>query len=1311
MAEEERTFRAGFLRVGPYLFRYALAAFLFSILAACGNADTAGNQLDGDAGPSEIVAPGGSGDDGSPIPLAQSVAVFQSPLMGDSNINFEQISVEQGLSQSSVHAILQDHYGFMWFGTLDGLNRYDGYDIRVYKHDSEDPSSISDNMIKAIYEDSEGILWIGTSAGGLNRFDRESETFSRYQHDPEFEGSLGSNAVQSIFEDRYGDLWVGTSGGGLNKLDRSTGQITRYQNDPNYLYSLSNNTVQSIFEDGSGNLWIATYGGGLNRYDRESERFTNFQNEIGNPRSLINNYVSSVTQDEEGRLWVGTRGGVLHRFNLDNELFYRYQSGSIDPDSLADHAVSAIVEDRTGKLWVATNGGGVKLFDRQSGQFSHFQNDLTDPNSLSSNNVRSMFEDRSGVLWLGTDGGGVNKFSSSSMRFQHIQNDPGDPYSLSSNDVLAIHEDRDGDLWVGTLGGGLNRFEQDVGRLTRYSHEPKEPNSLSSNIVFTILQDAKGDLWIGTSSGLDRLDPESGLFEHFQNEPDNANSISHNVVLSISEDQSGVLWIGTSGGLNKYDPSTGRFNRFLNEPQDSRSLSRGSVRAIHDGGAGFLWIATDNGLDRFESKTGVFTHFRNDPNDPNSLSDDRVLAIHEDENGFLWIGTYGGGLNRLDPKSETFTNFREKDGLPNDAILGILEDEDGNLWLSTIQGLSRFDPSIEVFRNYDTRDGLQSNEFNVNASYEAENGKMYFGGINGFNAFFPGSITDNPYIPSIVLTTLTQGGESIDISQTEEGVNEVIFRWPNDFFEFGFSALSYSQPDKNQYAYQLTGYDQDWNYLGTRRTGRYANIPAGDYVLKLRGSNNDGIWNEDGVSLNITVVPPFWQTSWFRVLVAVTVIGGIALGYRLRVRGIEARTRELENQVEERTHDLELRTHELERRKNAAEGLREILIILNSNRSLEESLDYIVHQVAILTGADEVAIFKHVLDIGPSIIASFLSGPEPNKGIMVEPVASRLLDGHSVIYPNNVNHEEKTPISSHMILNGYKAILGLPLSIGSEPYGGLVLYFSQNRTFSDEDIELSSTFADQAMLAIANDKLRDRAEQTAVAMERSRLARDLHDAVTQTLFSASLIAEVMPAAWEADHDEGRHLLKELRQLSRGALAEMRTLLLELRPAALAEASIGDLLRQLADSLTGRTGTRVDLFIEGPCELPSEVHVTLYRIAQEALNNVVKHANATKVSVSLKCYPSALGGEPRSRATLVVSDNGDGFDPDCITSDCLGLTIMRERAQAVGVVLNIESQMGQGTIVTVRWKESMLDRLANGVQESGDVSSSSSTATE
>ena len=1294
MAEQDRKHRTIFNHPGSVFLRYVLFACLLTFIAACGSADTPSNPGELESRPSEIVAPGGTGPEENPIPLAPSVAVFQSPLMSSGNIDFEHISVEQGLSQSSVHAILQDQYGFIWFGTLNGLNRYDGYNIRVFENDPEDPSSLSDDMIRAIFEDSNGILWIGTSAGGLNRYNRETESFTHIQNNPESTDSLSSDAVLSIAEDSSGHLWVGTSGGGLNQIDGKTGEIRRFQNDPNDLTSLSNNSVQSIYEDNSGNLWIGTIGGGLNHFDRESGRFTSFQNEIGNPRSLVNNYVASIAEDEEGHIWVGTRGGVLHRFDPLNELFYRYQSGSIDPDSLVDHSVSAILEDRTGRLWVATNGGGVMLFDQQSGQFSHFQNDLTDPRSLSSNNVRSMMEDSAGVIWIGTDGGGVNKFSSSSMRFQRVQNDPADLYSLSSNDVLSFLEDRSGDLWVGTLGGGLNRFEIDAGRLTRFSHEPNNPDSLSSNIVFSILENQNGDLWIGTSSGLDRLDLDDGHFEHFQNEPGNTNSLSHNVVLSIGEDPSGVLWIGTSGGLNKYDPGTGRFTRFLNDPQDPRSLSPGSVRAIHDDGQGFLWIATDNGLDRFELKTGLFKHFRNDPDNPESLSDSRVLAIHEGDDGIMWIGTYGGGLNRFDPESETFANYRENDGLPNDAILGILEDEEGHLWLSTILGLSRFDPVSESFRNYDTGDGLQSNEFNANARFRGENGKMYFGGINGFNAFYPSSITDNPFIPAIALTSLTQGGESVEISQSDDGSNEVLFYWPNDFFEFEISALSYSQPDKNQYAYRLAGYEEDWNYLGTKRSGRYANLPAGDYVLQLKGSNNDGVWNEDGLSLSVTIVPPFWQTWWFRILTVAVIVGGVAIGYRRRVMSSEARTRELEAQVEERTHDLQLRTLELERRKNAAEGLREILLIINSNRSLEESLDYIVRQLTSLTKADRVVIFEHDQEDGSSIIASNLSEDEPDQEKIIEPVISNMMDGRSVIIPGVNGQEANELAASSQILSEYKSILGLPLSVGAEPYGGIVLYFSNARSFSDDDFELSSTFADQAMLAIANARLRDQAEQTAVALERSRLARDLHDAVTQTLFSASLIAEVMPATWEADRDEGRHLLKELRQLSRGALAEMRTLLLELRPATLADANLADLLRQLADSLTGRTGTPVDLSIEGSCSLPSDVRVTLYRIAQEALNNVVKHANAQRVSVSLTCSTSSNAGAIHKKAALVVSDDGAGFDIDCVATDCLGLAIMRERADSIGMDLNIKSEVDLGTTIRVQWVEQSEDGSAN-----------------
>ena len=1056
----------------------------------------------------------------------------------EQHFRFERISLEQGLSQSSVLCMLQDSKGFLWFGTEDGLNKYDGHSFAVYRHVPGNPNSLSHNYIRSIYEDREGVLWIGTDGGGLDRFDRDTGQFVHYQDNPRNHHDLSGNYVRSICEDREGVLWIGTDGGGLNRFDRSTGRFIHYHNNPSDPYSLSGNVVWSIYEDREGMLWIGTDGGGLNRFDRSTERFIHCKNDPRDPYSLSSDSVWSIYKDREDVLWVGTDGGGLNRFDRSTERFIHYQNDPDDPYSLSNNSIRSIYEDREGVLWIGTFGGGLDIFDRENERFIHYQNDLSDPQSLSNNMIWSIYEDREGILWVGTHGGGVNKCDRSTEPFVHYQADPNNPHSLSNNMVRAIYQDREGVLWIGTNGGGLNRLDRSTGRFTHYQNDPGDPHSLSSNMVRSICEDREGVLWVGTGEGgLDRLDRSTERFIHYQVNPDDPDNVSGDPVLSIHKDQEGVLWIGTfGGGLSRFDRSTERAIRY------KCCLSNDRVMTIYEDRSGALWIGTGLGLNRLDRGKGQFTYYLADPNDPKSLSHNAVMSIHEDQSGVLWIGTFGGGLNRFDRETETFTYYREGDGLSNDMVYGILEDSHGCLWLSTNRGLSRFNPRTETFRNYDVSDGLQSNEFNGGAYYKSRSGEMFFGGINGLNAFYPDDVKEsNPYVPPVVLTSLTQTGEEADVGQAIEDTKEVTFRWPNNFFEFEFAALSYARPEKNQYAYMLEGLEEDWIYAGTRRFGRYTSLPGGTYTLRIKGSNNDGVWNEEGVSVRITIVPPFWETWWFRGIIALVVVGSAIGGHRLRIKSIEARSRELETLVEQRTAELR---QEIDQRIQVEEALRQ----------------------------------------------------------------------------------------SEM--------------------------------------------------------------EKAVAAERSRLARDLHDVVTQTLFSSSLIAEALPTSWERDQKEGKQLLQELRQLTRGALAEMRTLLLELRPAALVEASLGDLLRQLAEAATGREGMPVAVTVEGQCTLPFDVHIALYRIAQEALNNVVKHACASHVAVSLRFPPSLspplAGGMPEGQGgqvTLSIRDDGRGFDPDGIPSDRLGLGIMRERAQAIGATLLVESGIGHGTEIVVTWSGS------------------------
>jgi nitrate/nitrite-specific signal transduction histidine kinase len=580
-------------------------------------------------------------------------------------------------------------------------------------------------------------------------------------------------------------------------------------------------------------------------------------------------------------------------------------------------------------------------------------------------------------------------------------------------------------------------------------------------------------------------------------------------------------------------------------------------------------------------------------------------------------------------------------------------------------------------------DGLQGYEFS-RACYKSRWGEMFFGGMNGFNAFYPSEVQDNLYVPPVVLTSLTQGGETVDLDKALEKVTHVTFHWPKNFFEFEFAALSYVQPEKNRYAYKLEGFDEAWNYIGTRRFGRYTNLEGGTYTLRLRASNNDGVWNEMGTAIKITVVPPLWRAWWFRTGMILLLGATLVAGYRMRVRRIAVRTRELESQVKARTSEIEQRRQELEALYHADEelyqhlrlgqvlcALADITVkILGADKSYlmvwdEQSEHFIVR---VTRGFEDQTLDQMAFGLDGGVVGRVVSTGEP---AIVDDVATLTPDACVA----------KRVIESE----GIRSFMYVPIKVQGQIFGLFSVDYVQPHTFGEDEQRLFVALAQRAALVIEKAQLHEQTQALAVMEERNRLARDLHDAVTQTLFSASLIAEVLPSLWDQDQDEGRQLLKELRQLSRGALAEMRTLLLELRPAALMDANLNDLLRQLVDAVVGRTGLPVQLKVEGGCSLPPQVHVALYRIAQEALNNVVKHARASHVSVAMDMTEDeASGGGALQCVELSVVDDGLGFDPACVPSDRLGLNIIRERAQSIDATLSIDSEPGAGTRVAVIW---------------------------
>lgn len=862
------------------------------------------------------------------------------------DIRIERLTMAQGLSQGSIFAILQDHKGFVWVGTQDGLNKYDGNGFQVFRHDPQDSTSLSNNWISALYEDRSQTIWVGTG-NGLNRLDRGRERFIRYLYDPKNPQGLSWRNVTSIYEDRFGTLWVG-AGKGLNRLDRSTGTFRHYFNDPNNPNSLSDNRVRVICEDRYGDLWIGT-ANGLNQLDRRTETFTRYFHDSEDNTTISDNSIGAIYEDHLGTLWIGTNG--LNRFDRESRTFVRYQHDPNNPTSLSHDWAGPICEDSTGTLWIGTPNG-LNRFNRETESFTRYHHQPGNSNSLSYNLIVSLFAGHANTLWVGALNG-LNRIELNPSQFVAYRHEPNNPNSLNDNFVYSVYEDREGILWIGTFGQGLNKFEPHRKKFKLYKNDPKNPKSLSHDQVVAIHEDRFGILWVGTTGGLNAFDRNTEIFTRYLNNPDDSTSLSGNITNAIMEDSRGALWIGTNRGLNRFDHRTGTFKRYLYLPEDHPIPGLSDIRAIHEAANGIFWLATVDGLIKFDPASEKFVIYRNDEAHPNLLTRNGLITLCEGKTGALWLGT-SEGLNRFDPKTAAVTHYYVKDGLPNNFIYGILCDDRGRLWISTNKGLSCFDdrlPSGKKFKNYDAGDGLQGDEFNQRACFKNKNGELFFGGTEGLTRFHPDRIHDNPRVPPVVLTAFKKYDRRVLFDRDISEVDNIELDYTDKAFSFEFAALNYTNSGKNQYAYKLEGFDQDWIYCGNRRVAYFTNLDPGNYVFRAKGSNNDGVWNEKGLTLKIKIHPPFWATWWFRILSALAAIGIPGLIYERRVSGL----RRAKAAQEEFSRRL-IATQEAERQRIAFElhdSLGQNLLIIKNG--LQQFTNTLAEQGQSPNGLDDLS--------------------------------------------------------------------------------------------------------------------------------------------------------------------------------------------------------------------------------------------------------------------------------------------------------------------------------------------------------------------
>ena len=823
---------------------------------------------------------------------------------------FKHLTVEDGLSQSTVFCVLQDKKGFMWFGTSDGLNKYDGYRFTVYNNNPLDSTSISGNSITSVYEDPTGDLWVGTSEGILNKFNRSDNTFEQhileittlkisvldnsYYTYPLVFSRHNNQTITTIMQGVKDHLWIGTWGNGLIDFNKKTGKIDHYFNVANDSTTLSSNRITSIAKDSDGHIWVGTFGGGLNRmvknknvYSDNGVTFVRYQNIPGLPASISDNHIISLYADRKKNIWIGTFQGGLNLLPVKEKFksnratkFECYVNDPVNPKSLSANFITSITEDKFGTLWVGTFGNGLNKFIASEKSFMQFKNDPFNQNTLSDNDVLSLHVDKSGVLWIGTHlGRGISKLEWNTLKFGLINKKIGKSNSLNDDVIWAIHEDKDSILWIGTYRGGLNRYDRKTKNFTAYVNNPRDTNSINDNHIRAITEDNFGNLWIGTySGGLNRFNKETKKFTHFRNSPTDPNSIGSDQIQSLVIDKDGICYVGTfGGGLNYFNLKDYHnknkivFKKITANDANSNRISSNRTYTVLPQGNNILWIGTfGGGLNKYDKRTQQFDVFRSDPLNQSTISDDRVISLFLDSIGDLWAGTYGGGLNKFDIKNNIFQRFGQSKGFDTQVIYGILEDDYKNLWMSSDNGIIKYNLKSQDVTAYNLNDGLQSMEFSGGAYFKNKKGEMFFGGIAGLNYFYPDSVRNNTHIPPIVISEFKIFNETVNGE-----FNRIEVNYDQNFFTIEFAALDYTDPPNNQYAYYMEGLENDWNFVNASlRKAFYTNLEPGTYIFRAKGSNSDGVWNQEGVALTVVILPPFWKTWWF-ILASILLIGGI----------------------------------------------------------------------------------------------------------------------------------------------------------------------------------------------------------------------------------------------------------------------------------------------------------------------------------------------------------------------------------------------------------------------------------------------------
>lgn len=811
--------------------------------------------------------------------LLFSLAVKSQSNLLSLNTGIQFYTIPKNFEYNGVLCIYKDYLGYMWFGTTDGLIRYDGINLYLYEHDPSDSTSISHNSINAIVEDADNNLWIGTNIG-LNLFNREKNNFIHLGNYGEHLVRLNTNFVGALYFDKESRLWVGTFGDGVNVLNTENYTLKHYSYIADDSTSLSSNRITCIIEDIKGNIWLGSQNG-LNLYDRGTETFRQFLASKNNINSLSHNNISSFLLDKKGTLWIGTEGGGVNKLisRDGNYIFHHYTEDSRS-GSISNNSVLSMTTGGNENIWIGTENGGLNHFNIVTEECEVFKVIEGYDYSLTSNSIWALCTDNEGRIWIGTDNKGINVIDQKFNKFRSVRKNVFSSLSLTDNDVTGFAEDSDGIIWIATDGGGICKFDPEKNEIIETILNSDKASNLANNAIKDIVFDINNYLWVGTwSGGIDLLNNKGKRIKNYSLQ--NEKGVGSNDILCLFVDSEGDIWAGTAGsGLFLYNATNDTFVQ-LNFDKESLLLTSTSyISDILEDSNGDYWIGTVNGLAKLEVKSDRHFICTDIPsiNEGGINYRNMIVDIYEDSKGGLWVGTTDHGLNYLDWSENKLIPLKKEDEFPSNAVNGIIEDNSGDLWITTRKGLVRFNIDNLSFKIYNSEDGLNSNEFYARSCIKTRDGQLFIGSENGINFFNPQNIVNNSFIPPVYLTNLKINNIPVNIGEKNSPLKKHISETERitltsrqSSFTLEFVALNYTRTSKNQYVYKLAGFSEDWTYSGNNTSVSYTNIPSGNYTFLVKGSNNDGIWNPDPAILRIRIKPPFWK-SWQAILIYVVLI-------------------------------------------------------------------------------------------------------------------------------------------------------------------------------------------------------------------------------------------------------------------------------------------------------------------------------------------------------------------------------------------------------------------------------------------------------